>query len=243
MKTEIIVASYKEPLFWIYLFEAANRTGGIIPDCKFIIYRTGDDWEGAIRLPNKGREAGQWLAHIVRNYDKLADVSLFVQADLAASIGFGASGNWPKDLNLLKSIRLPSESEGEGGIDDFSFYPWPSFQRIRCVVGEPGIREEHIKGWGPSKELLPPPDYVKHFWENPPDKIKFPDGNGIHFMAGQFMVTRNFIRRLPLAYYEKCLSAACDYELAHALEFGGWPTIIFDIFRQGPLRDTPPTQS
>ncbi len=242
MRTEVVVASYKEPLFWIDLFKAANRTGGIIPNCEFVIYRTGNDWDGAIRLPNKGREAGQWLSHIVRNYDNLADVSLFVQADLAASIGFGASGNWPKDLNLLKSIRLPSQDEG-GPIDDFSFYPWPSFQRIRCVVGEPGICEEHIKGWGPAKELSDFPEFAKHLWGNAPSKIKFPEGNGIHFMAGQFMVTKNFIRRLPLNYYEKCLDAVGEHQLAHALEFGGWPTIIFDIFRQGPLRDAPSTQS
>lgn len=234
MTTEIIVASYKEPLMWIDLWKAANGNGRIIPNCKFTIYRTGDEWEGAIKLENRGREAGQWLEHIVRNYDNLADVNLFVQADLAASIGFGASGLWPKDLNLLKSIRLP-KGEDKGPIDDFCFYPWPSFQRIRCVVGEPGILEEHMRGEGPGSPE-PPHDYVKLLWENVPEKVRWPSGNGIHFMAGQFMVTRNFIRRLPKDYYEKCLNAVREHSLAHALEFAGWPVVIFDIFRQGPLR-------
>jgi hypothetical protein len=96
----------------------------MLPGCEFKIYRTGDKMEGATMLINKGREAGQWLAHIVENYDNLADVTLFVQADLGAS--FGANPNeWPHDLNVFKRMRLPEDGKGcceLGPIDDYSFY-------------------------------------------------------------------------------------------------------------------------
>lgn len=190
-------------------------------------------------IENRGREAGQWLYHIVESYDNLADVTFFVQADLGAS--FGVSGEeWPQDLNVFKKFRLP-RTQGcceIGPVDDFSFYTWPTLERIRCVVGESGITEDHIKGFGPATRGEPPSPEVRLLWgEKTPELIKWPAGGS--FLGAQHVLTRNFIRRLPREYYSDTLDAVKRHELAHWLEFGKWPTIIYDIFRQGPLR-TPP---
>lgn len=182
---------------------------------------------------NRGREAGQWLCHIVQNYDNLADVTFFVQADLGAS--FGVSGSeWPQDLNVFKKFRLPNKNE-LGPIDDFSFYVWPSFDRIRCVVGEPGLGEEHIRGFGPKVEADATEPEVRFLWENAPKNIRWPTNFGMAYLGGQHVVTRKFIRRLPKSYYSNAWDAVKKHELAHWLEFGKWPTIVYDIFRQGPL--------
>lgn len=64
---ELVVASHGEDLSWL-----SN-----VPST----------WEVAVystlygNLPNVGREAGQWLHHIVTAYDSLADMTMFVQAD------------------------------------------------------------------------------------------------------------------------------------------------------------------
>lgn len=233
MKTEIVVASYKETLRWVDLWNCFNSVSQILPDCTVKIYRTGEQMDGATMIENRGREAGQWLYHIVENYDNLADATFFVQADLGAS--FGINGDeWPQDLNVFKRLRLPM-TQGcceIGPIDDFSFYIWPTLERVRCVVGEQGIAEEHIKGFGPGKPEQPSPE-VSLIWGISPKTIKWPTGGA--FLGAQHLVTRNFIRRLPRDYYSDVLDAVKKHELAHWLEFGKWPTIIYDIFRQGPL--------
>ena len=78
-KKEIVIASYRENLDWV--LKLPN-------DWHVSIYNTlGAPREFPARgrvtanLPNYGREASQWLAHIVLNYDNLAEFTLFVQAD------------------------------------------------------------------------------------------------------------------------------------------------------------------
>jgi len=234
--TDIVVASYKETLRWVEMWKAFNKVIPMLPGCKFKIYRTGDKMEGATMLINKGREAGQWLAHIVENYDNLADVTLFVQADLGAS--FGQNPNeWPHDLNVFKQMRLPVDGKGcceLGPIDDYSFYCWPSLNRIRVSATEPGFDEPYNRGFGPAR-LSPSDQEIKLLWgDHAPNEIRWSNG-GMEFGA-QHMLTRGFIRRLPKEYYSDLLAAVRNHELAHWLEFGKWPVIIYDIYRQGPLR-------
>jgi hypothetical protein len=243
--TDIVVASHKETLRWVEMWKAFNKVTPILPGCKFKIYRTGDPMEGATMLVNKGREAGQWLAHIVENYDKLADVTLFVQADLGAS--FGQNPNeWPQDLNVFKRMRLPVVDGGGccelGPIDDYSYYGWPSLSRVRVSVTTPGFGEKHNRGFGPNLAASPADPEIKLLWgEKTPSLINWSAG-GMEFGA-QHMLTRGFIRRLPKEYYSNILDAVRNYELAHWLEFGKWPVIIYDVFRQGPLRDPSPTKA
>ena len=232
--TEIVIASHKETLAWVELFECFNAKLGVLPECEISVYRTGTIFPNAKMLDNHGREAGQWLAHIVHRYDSLADATFFVQADLGAA--FGANPNeWPHDLNLLKKFRLPEL------LDDHGFYIWPTMERVRCVVGEPGLREAHIRGIGPGRPEATPRE-VFLFWENAPKEIFWPAGGS--FLGAQHILTRNFIHRLPKSYYCKALDVVKKHEeLAHWLEHGKWPAVIYDIFRQGPLRDAPPAQS
>lgn len=82
MKLEIVVASYSEQLEWVKdVPKAWKRT----------IYRATDGIREAkkdklgklsiTRIPNGGREAGQYLWHIIHNREQLADITLFVQGD------------------------------------------------------------------------------------------------------------------------------------------------------------------
>ena len=235
--TDIVVASYKETLRWVEMWKAFNKVIPMLPGCEFKIYRTGDQMDGARMLINRGREAGQWLAHVVENYDSLADVTLFVQADLGASFGQNPN-DWPHDLNVFKRMRLPDRGGccELGPIDDYSFYNWPSLTRIRASVAEPGFGERHNRGIGPSHDPVPAEKEIRMLWgDRTPSLIQW-SAAGMEFGA-QHMVTRGFIRRLPKEYYARALDAVRGHELAHWLEFGKWPVIIYDIFRQGPLRD------
>lgn len=225
MKNEIVVASYNESLAWVDVFKCFNDRLRLLPNCEVAIYRTGKRMDGAVMLENKGREAGQWLAHIVERYETLADVTFFVQADLGAAFGLDGS-EWPHDLNAIKQFKPAS--------GDFSFSIWPSLDRVRCVIGEPGMTEEYNVGIGPGHPEATPSE-VRLLWGDcAPEVIRWPQGG--HFLGAQHVLTRKFIHRLPRSYYEDILGKVRKHELAHWLEFGKWPTIIYDIFRQGPLK-------
>ena len=76
MKTEIVVARYNENLDWLKKIKKSK-------DIKITVYNKGSDdiSINAIKLPNTGRESGTYLYHIINNYDKLADQTIFCQGD------------------------------------------------------------------------------------------------------------------------------------------------------------------
>lgn len=243
--TDLVVASYNENLRWCAMWEIFNPMMNLLPNCSLRVYRTGTRngeslhlKEDVVYLENKGREASQWLAHIVLNYEKLADISLFLQADLG--VGMGSGVFWPIDLNLFKRFRFPIRGHPESGpIDDFAFYNWPSFDRLRCNITTPGMMEKHNFGVGPNRDTISSGGLYEtakllHGKSCPP-KIVIPMAN--NSAGAQFMVTKALIRRKSVAYYQKLMDNVKKYELAHALEYSGWPSIVFDIYNVFPDPD------
>ena len=82
MKTELVVAWYKEKLTWIDEIKS-----------PLIIYHKAIDRRFKIpnprNLPNVGREAHTYLHHIVTEWDRLADWTVFTQADPAPHLSNG----------------------------------------------------------------------------------------------------------------------------------------------------------
>jgi hypothetical protein len=76
MKTEIVVARYNENLDWLKKIKKSK-------DIKITVYNKGpsDIDVPFIQLPNIGRESHTYLYHIINNYDKLADQTIFCQGD------------------------------------------------------------------------------------------------------------------------------------------------------------------
>lgn len=213
MTHEIVVASYNENVTWVKFWEAGNAATQILPDSKISLYRAGVD------LPNKGREAGQWLYHIVKNYDSLADFTFFVQADLGASFGRGG-GSWPHDLNCFKAFA-PPPSKG--------FFIWPKM--IPVSEGDAG------EALAPGTAAFTAVDFmsIKILWGNAPAKFSWPKIFPMDFLGAQHVLSSDIIRALPKNYYERALDLVDD-PFAWWLEYGKWPAVIYDIFRQGPLR-------
>jgi hypothetical protein len=100
MKTEIVIARYNEDLSWLKK---------IPKNIKITIYNKGkDDIENMknlknlkyniIKLPNIGRESHTYLYHIINNYDKLADKTIFTQGE--------STYHSPGFFDLLKYVKL-----------------------------------------------------------------------------------------------------------------------------------------
>jgi tetratricopeptide (TPR) repeat protein/nucleotide-binding universal stress UspA family protein len=119
---ELVVARYDEDVSWVAAY--ANTT----------VYNKGAMMEKAaaarvIALPNRGREAGTWLHHIVANYDRLADRTVFLQGDpfdhLLPGVGID------RYLNGTEDVFLPLTAVARADLDGLAFRdgyaPWPPF--------------------------------------------------------------------------------------------------------------------
>jgi hypothetical protein len=147
MKIEIVIARYNEDLSWLKK---------VPKSIKIIIYNKGlDDIEkikgikyNIIKLPNIGRESHTYLYHIINNYNKLADKTIFCQGDsIFHSPGF---------LDLLKNIKLFQP------VQPLSAFYWPE-------------GEKPFYFYNPPKPLL---DKTKNLWikENP-IHVEYMDNN------------------------------------------------------------------
>ena len=90
-KFQIVIARYNEDISWSNPLKE-NR----------IIYNKGPEIKGLNekKLPNFGRESHTYLHHIVENYDKLADITLFCQ------------GNIDEDSFLIEYLEKVNEWKG-----------------------------------------------------------------------------------------------------------------------------------
>lgn len=81
---DVIIARYNEPLDWI------PQMLEILPHANIFVYNKGNDDIDLItsasnvtikKLENIGREGETYARHIFENYDRLADMNIFLQAD------------------------------------------------------------------------------------------------------------------------------------------------------------------
>jgi hypothetical protein len=119
MKKEVVIATYKEPdLNWIKeIPEEWHRT----------IYRATDGLNKEtpamigdlpiIKIPNGGREAGQYLWHIINRRESLADVTLFLQGDFWRHLKMSTIESISdEDPRQMAYLNIPKENEHIEGI-------------------------------------------------------------------------------------------------------------------------------
>ena len=126
----LIIARYNEDLSWLKKFK----------DFKIIVYNKGDKLSDnlfyeVINLENKGRESHTWLYHIVKNYNNLNEINVFLQGKIddlncmayknpndylkkINKYGFKASRygllgpfHWDWNVNIDKDIRYKTQWE------------------------------------------------------------------------------------------------------------------------------------
>ena len=126
----LIIARYNEDLSWLKEFK----------DFKIIVYNKGDELSDklfyeVINLENIGRESHTWLHHIVKNYNNLNEINVFLQGKIddlncmayknpndylrkINKYGFKASRygllgpfHWDWNVNIDKDIRYKTQWE------------------------------------------------------------------------------------------------------------------------------------
>jgi len=181
---EIVVAHYHEDLLW--LTPAADIStvyskGRLDFSLPFARHMT---------LPNIGRESHTYLYHIVNNYNRLADITLFTQGQVTDHVG--------PDLTITEMLdacrNLPSER--------FIAYTKHGLKLFNAWSGIP-----HVRKWKEEQEsgaMHPAIDTPRTFWKwvfgvDPPSVITFSWG-------AIFAVAREAVQQRPREFYQRILS-------------------------------------
>ena len=136
----LIIARYNEDLEWLKEFK----------DFKIIVYNKGDElsekrFYEVINLENKGRESHTWLYHIVKNYNNLNEINIFLQGriDDLNCMAFSNPSDYLNDINKygFKASRYgvlgPLHWKWHVGIENNKKYKqnWDNFEISRSNIG------------------------------------------------------------------------------------------------------------
>lgn len=178
----LIIARYMEDISW------AEELG-----YDYTVYDKGKvPLQNVVQLPNIGREAHTYFTHIVREYDSLAPVNVFLQGDPFDHIGDQGKGD-------VETLRNHIEDVVERGVP-FKGFAW---FKLKCDrLGQPhDLRkpenEGRWSGWG--KDIPLGEIFEKLF------KAEFPRQLVVRAPTGIFAVTGERIRTRPKAFYEYAL--------------------------------------
>lgn len=186
---ELVVARYTEDLAWLRK-RPANLT--------VTIYDKSPDasgGEGAIPLPNVGREAHTYLHHIVTRYDSLAEWTVFCQGkpfdhayDFKKTMREYATD--PTIIGPFQWLGHLIDTDDDRG--ERLFRPWSKNEDGRGL----GMRGFH-------RAL---------FDTDGPEQYSF-------VLGAQFAIHRDIIRQRSLSFYEQALSVSITFpDAAHCFE-------------------------
>ncbi|SMF24764.1 DUF3431 domain-containing protein [Desulfovibrio gilichinskyi] len=195
---QIVIARYSENIEWLKAF---NRFA--------IVYNKGETIvDGAVVLPNIGREGHTYLTHIVRNYYDLPEYTVFLQGSPFFHMKEGADCAKLADIiNESLTKKVP-----------FKGFAW---FRLRCDrLGRPHQMSDPASkgkwsGWG--KDIPVGEVYEKLFNRTPPEQFIASAATGL------FMVRKDRILTRSLEFYKTALSIIeadpCDeHNTGHAFE-------------------------
>jgi len=179
---KLIIAKYREDISW------ADELG-----YDYVVYDKGGQPDiSGIKLENIGREAHTYFTHIVNEYDRLAQVNVFLQGDPFDHIGDQGRGD-------VKTLRSLIEDVVERGVP-FKGFAW---FKLKCdYLGQPhDLRkpenEGRWSGWG--KDIPLGEVFEKIFQADFPRQLVSRAPTGI------FSVTGDRIQTRPKAFYEYAL--------------------------------------
>jgi hypothetical protein len=194
---DVVVARFDEDLTWLQdcadtcksslRIHVYNKGAALVPTGLFA---------SVCQLPNVGREGHTYLHHIICNYDKLGDITVFVQGRIDDHIS----------QHPTKALRDMIHDTAQYG------YWHPAY----AIAVPYGFR--HTTYFG--KQLLPATCefgqwFCKYISNDFPDQQVFP-----FYKNGIFAVSRRYIRSRSVTYYKNLLSQLLheDPETGHYLE-------------------------
>tara|TARA_B100000989_G_C19527348_1_gene467661 strand:+ start:2944 stop:3651 length:708 start_codon:yes stop_codon:yes gene_type:complete len=184
MKNSIIVSRYDEDICWLEEYQ----------DFNIYIYNKGENIktklsEKVVNLPNVGRESHTWIYHIVKNYNNLDSVNIFLQGRVD-DLGVMAFSN-PKDY-LLKTKHFGFNASRYGILGPIHWKKYVGIEKDKRykVQWENGEISRSERGFR---------DFAKTLFPKIPIFVATSYG-------GCFAVTNQKIKQYDLNFYKNILS-------------------------------------
>jgi len=185
-KIGVVIARYNENIDWV-----KTVTHNI-----YLYNKGGDNIPNSINLPNVGREAQTYLYHIVKNYEKLDDYTVFLQGN---PFDHAFHDHYPS-IEMFNNVTFKKD-----------FYPFnrKDLNYYTCtLLGEPFLNKDLVKFCHDHDFTLD----VKN--------------NIVEFVQGaQFAVSKQSIHKKDKSIYEKLLYSLSNNdpdqpskEYAHVME-------------------------
>lgn len=228
---ELVVSRYAEDLSW--LKQSAFRK------CEITVYDKNDRGDAShgnppararvVRLPNVGREGHTYLHHIVHNYTRLADVTVFVMGSARSEASKGEKLDWVMNhVTETGSSAFPDIALTEPlhvGQRDFSLDEYASTTPSNARAN-------------PVHELDPSPHRPFGRWYA---ALGLPPIHGVTYQ-GVFAVSRKHVHQRSPAEYARLMSHVAHHanpEAGHFLE-RSWMAVFHPVPRSSrrSQRDT-----
>lgn len=185
-KVELVVARYTEDLGWLRNVDSR---------CRISVYTKGTEWEGAVALPNHGREAQTYLHHLLSRYDEAAEWTVFCQG-----FPFDHVPEFHRFVRRIADGLLPPPGLIWMGL----FVDWDRGDGQRLFSSWSKNADRHGLELDQFWKLL--------FEEEPPCRFVF-------FPGAQFALHRSVWWQRPKSFYARALSLSEEFpDAAHCFE-------------------------
>jgi|SRR3989338_776252 len=195
MRKQLVVARYRENISWL------RKT-----QLPAIVY------DKHLTLPNVGREATTYLYHIIKNYDNLADITMFVQGEPFIHA--------PQFLELINSDfnKVTSLCQEAGSIYHGKNFKTDALEKVGdCLVRYSERKFKDDEDYG----NLPLEDAWRYLFESAPPKGEA----GIKFICGaQMAVPKEFIRLRSLNFWYRCIDWCENSSILNR----SWSSYVFE---------------
>ena len=185
MEFQIVVARYNEDINWLndYKDYCVIYNKGKFINCK-----------NEITLPNRGRESHTYLWHIINNYDKLAEITIFTQARIADHRGFNHD-----NVNHLINLKNEAQCNGKSTPEEYFHHHDNHYNCSQpdwnLCNGEFYLKDNYIN----NQHILFIDWFKNHILPEYPNPIKI-------YWNGIFAVKKEIILKKPKSYYQNLIN-------------------------------------
>lgn len=221
---DIVIARYAEDMGWLSELDDL----GLSPTNIFL-YNKGppihpDPRYTTILLDNLGRESHTYLHHVIENYDRLADVTLFLPGSV-----WSRFDKWSVLCDIAKALSVQAKSaiicHTRRDFIEKEYF----FSLNNWVTTNAENRQLHTESQLVPSKIRPLGKWFEHHFPGE-------DFSTISFW-GVLAVSREDIRKRPVEFYKKLLEELNykDPEVGHYIE-RSWKT-VFSIDNSNVLSD------
>lgn len=190
---DIVISRYEEDLSWIKELPIPEYSNMYIYNKGSPISHIPLPNVHMESLPNLGRESHTYFHHVIKNYNNLADMTLFLPASVWA-----IDMKREKLLKILNGLKSDFRSTTTGMKDPAFIEAQKTFEIDSYTITNEENRKKNPDSSLEKSELRPLNTwFTNHF---PKEELTCISFNGI--MA----VTRNSIHKRPVQFYEKLLA-------------------------------------